>query len=88
MKCHKSNHHSLFFVKTVIPNNLITDDPCNIIHVPVIKYNSHMTVTLTTVKSIFFNQQNTFGKVIHHVNNNPTIYQLYGPQSGLEKKKK
>lgn len=46
-----------------------------------------MTVTLTTVSSIFFNQQNTFGKVIDHVNNNPTIYQLYGPQSGLEKKK-
>lgn len=60
----------------------------NIIHVPVIKYNSHMTVTLTTVSSIFFNQQNTFGKVIDHVNNNPTIYQLYGPQSGLEKNKK
>lgn len=47
-----------------------------------------MTVTLTTVSSIFFNQQNTFGKVIDHVNNNPTIYQSYGPQSGLEKKKK
>lgn len=46
-----------------------------------------MTVTLTTVSSIFFNQQNTFGKVIDHVNNNPTKYQSYGPQSGLEKKK-
>lgn len=47
-----------------------------------------MTVTLTTVNSIYFNPQNTFGKVIDHVNNNPTIYQSYGPQSGLEKKKK